>query len=217
MEFIFFIIVLLYGTGILPDYIKKRKEEKEKKRLEKLHQIYYPQKLLLNSSKKEYTNFEILEKLQYYENKQDMNQKETLNKIKELKDMILCMIDKLDKLQLRITVRSICNSTEKILEKVKNKENINDITHFIYYYLPTTLKILVKYDEIENLRLKSENSNAFLESIENNIKKIDEAFKIQLETLYNADIENMQNELTFLDNMLKMDGYTDIKDFSIKK
>ena len=146
-----------------------------------------------------------------------MNQKETLNKIKELKDMILCMIDKLDKLQLRITVRSICNSTEKILEKVRNKENINDITHFIYYYLPTTLKILVKYDEIENLRLKSENSNAFLESIENNIKKIDEAFKIQLETLYNADIENMQNELTFLDNMLKMDGYTDIKDFSIKK
>ena len=211
------IIIVLISTVVFPNWVKNRIENKEKKRLEKIHEKYYPKVLSLNSSKKEYTNFEILEKLQYYENKQDMNQKETLNKIKELKDMILCMIDKLDKLQLRITVRSICNSTEKILEKVRNKENINDITHFIYYYLPTTLKILVKYDEIENLRLKSENSNAFLESIENNIKKIDEAFKIQLETLYNADIENMQNELTFLDNMLKMDGYTDIKDFSIKK
>ena len=88
---------------------------------------------------------------------------------------------------------------------------------FFEYYLPVTLNILKKYDEIENQRLGSEDSKKFMVKTQNMIEKINTAFKNQLNGLYQSEIVDTDAEMRVLDNLLKADGYSAENDFEIKE
>lgn len=85
--------------------------------------------------------------------------------------------------------------------------------NFFDYYLPVTMNILTRYDEIENQRLTSEDSKKFMNSAQNMISKINEAFKKQLSNLYQSDMIDVDAEMKVFETMLQSDGYYENNDF----
>ena len=90
------------------------------------------------------------------------------------------------------------------------------MNNFFDYYLPVTLSILKKYDEIENQRLSSDEGKKFMQQTESMIEKINNAFKSQLSNLYQADIVDTDAEMKVFETMLKADGYDTSNDFKNK-
>lgn len=174
-------------------------------------------KVEAQKSSDEYTTQDILDKLAYYEEHTELSNDEILEKISILNKMLLSMVPKLDKEELQNDIKDINKTIDKILKTLKKKKSkIKTVNNFATYYLPVTLKILIKYDEVENLRLNSDNSKEFMNTVEEKIKMIKTSFKNQLENLYADDFDDVEAELNVLETMLKSDGYTDLDEFNLR-
>lgn len=149
---------------------------------------------------------------------EELTDEEVIRKIKNLNNQIYGMISKVDSSTLKASIKDIVESTTKIIEKVsKDKSDLKKIRTFVEYYLPVTLKILRKYDEIENQGLNSKDSKVFMKTVEDKIKLISDSFRGQLAALYQDDLVDVDAELTVLENMLKSEGYSDLNDFDISE
>ena len=91
------------------------------------------------------------------------------------------------------------------------------MNNFFEYYLPTTLNIIKKYDEIENQSLTTQEGKKFMESSEKMISKINSSFKNQLSKLYQSDMIDTDAEMKVFNNMLNADGYNNENDLNINK
>ena len=143
---------------------------------------------------------------------------EILQEAKYKNEQIKKMEPKIENEELVNDIKKINESVTKIIETVeKNPEKYKKVDNFFNYYLPVTINILKKYDEIENQRLTTEESKKFMESTRKMVKKIEEAYRMQLSSLYQSDMIDMNAEMKVFDTMLKSDGfYGDGKDFNIK-
>lgn len=127
------------------------------------------------------------------------------------------MTSKIDDKELVNNIKEIHDSVSKIIETVEKKpEKYKAVDNFFDYYLPVTIKILTKYDEIENQGLSTEDGKKFMSSTKNMIKKINNAFKKQLSNLYQSDMIDSDAEMKVFETMLKSDGFDDSSDFDIK-
>ena len=152
------------------------------------------------------------------ENLESLSDEQVIGEMKKINEKIYYMIGKVDKQELKADIKSIYDTTNKIIGKVSNdKTSLKKIRTFINYYLPVTLKILQKYDEIENQHLTTKDGSEFMKTVEEKIKVISKAFENQLGSLYQSDIVDIDSELGVLENMLKSEGYTDIDDFGVKE
>lgn len=114
-------------------------------------------------------------------------------------------------------IKEISNTVKKIISAVEKKpDKYEKMNNFFDYYLPVTINILNRYDEIENQSLNTEEANDFMNSTKNMVKKINKAFKVQLANIYQADIIDTDAEMKVFENMLKSDGYQD-DEFNISK
>ena len=129
------------------------------------------------------------------------------------------MAPKIENAELVDDIKKINESVNKIISTVeKNPDKYKKVGNFFDYYLPVTINILNKYDEIENQRLTTEESKKFMESTRKMVKKIEEAFRVQLANLYQSDMIDMDAEMKVFDTMLKSDGfYGEGSDFDINK
>ena len=89
--------------------------------------------------------------------------------------------------------------------------------NFLKYYLPVTIKILTRYDEIENQKLNTPETNKFMKSVQDMMEKIKNAFNEQLNNMYQAEIIDTDAEIKVFEGMLKADGFIDEIDFKIDK
>lgn len=149
---------------------------------------------------------------------EELTDEEVIRKIKNSNNQIYGMIAKVNSSTLKASIKDIVESTTKIIEKVsKDKTDLKKIRTFVEYYLPVTLKILRKYDEIENQGLNSKDSKVFMKTVEEKIKLISDSFRGQLAALYQDDLVDVDAELTVLENMLKSEGYSNLNDFDISE
>ena len=149
---------------------------------------------------------------------EELTDEEVIRKIRNLNNQIYGMIAKVNSSTLKASIKDIVESTTKIIEKVsKDKADLKKIRTFVEYYLPVTLKILRKYDEIENQGLNSKDSKVFMKTVEEKIKLISDSFRGQLAALYQDDLVDVDAELTVLENMLKSEGYSNLNDFDISE
>ena len=117
---------------------------------------------------------------------------------------------KIEDPELVKTVKEISQTVEKIIKTVEEKpEKYKNAEKFFSYYLPVTMNILNKYDEIENQKLSSKEGKEFMESTKKMVEKINNAFKKQLSSLYQSDMIDQDAEMKVFDSMLKADGYND--------
>ena len=142
---------------------------------------------------------------------------EILNKAKERNSQIKDIIPKLEDPELVSMVKEINETVTKIIHTVEKKpDKQKQATQFFSYYLPITVNILNRYDEIENQRLTDDESKKFMESSKNMVAKVNGAFKKQLSALYQSDIIDTDAEMKVFETMLKADGYNPDSDFDIK-
>ncbi|MBO4293292.1 MAG: 5-bromo-4-chloroindolyl phosphate hydrolysis family protein [Clostridia bacterium] len=139
---------------------------------------------------------------------------DTLNEAKNKNKQILDMETKVDSPELRKNIREIGETVNKMIKTIEKKpEKFKKMSNFFDYYLPVTLNILRKYDEIENQRLSSEDGKKFMMQTESMVEKINNAFKNQLSNLYQTDMVDTDAEMKVFETMLKADGYDTTSDF----
>lgn len=136
--------------------------------------------------------------------------KKTLDKAKNESKDIYNMRNKIEDNDLKKNLISISNSANKIISTIeKEPKKIRKIANFFDYYLPVTLSIIKRYDEIENQNLSSKDMKEFISSTKLMLKSADEAFNKILERLYQNDMINIDADMKVFNSMLKADGYDD--------
>ena len=130
-----------------------------------------------------------------------------LQKARKQNQHILDSIPVVENEELRIVLNEINDTTTKIIETIeKNPDKEKKLKNFFDYYLPVTVKLLDRYDEIENQRLNSKDSKKFNENTLKTIKEINSVFKKFLNILYEDDMTDTNVEIKVLNSMLKADG-----------
>ena len=126
------------------------------------------------------------------------------------------LIAKVEKTETKDNLKEIYNTVNKILEVVENNPSkAKKLDNFFDYYLPVLIKIVNRYDEIENKNMKSQDSKKFMEKADNMIAETTNAFNTILDTLYRKDIVDADAEMKVYELMLKADGI--VKDKLIMK
>ena len=82
----------------------------------------------------------------------------------------------------------------------------NQLHSFLSYYLPTTLKILRAYAQLEDQEVDGENISAAMERIEGMMDKVVEGFEKQLDQLFQGDALDITADVEVLERMLAKDG-----------
>ena len=115
-------------------------------------------------------------------------------------------------------IEQICDISNKIIDTLsKNPNKLGQARNFLNYYLPVTIKILTRYDEIENQRLNTTESKEFMESVKKMTEKIKNAFNEQLNNMYQTEMIDTDAEIKVFESMLKSDGFLNDINFNTKK
>ena len=97
--------------------------------------------------------------------------------------------------------------TAKILDYQKSHPEKSPQLHsFLSYYLPTTLKILRAYGQLEAQDVSGENITAAMQRIETMMDKVVEGFEKQLDQLFQGDMMDITSDVDVLERMLAKDG-----------
>ena len=97
--------------------------------------------------------------------------------------------------------------TAKVFEYQRSHPQKSPQLHsFLSYYLPTTLKILRAYAQLEDQEVEGENISAAMERIENMMDKVVESFEKQLDQLFQGDALDITADVEVLERMLAKDG-----------
>ncbi len=122
---------------------------------------------------------------------------------------ILNLIPKVENTDTRKNLNEIHDTVNEILDVVENNpKKAGRIDNFFDYYLPVLIKIVNRYDEIENKKLSSKESKTFMEKADKMIKDTNKAFKSILDSLYQKDIVDADAEMKVYELMMKADGIT---------
>ena len=97
--------------------------------------------------------------------------------------------------------------TAKIFDFQKSHPQQSPQLHsFLSYYLPTTLKILRAYAQLEAQGIEGENITAAKQRIEGMMDKVVEGFEKQLDQLFQGDTMDITTDVKVLEQMLAKDG-----------
>jgi len=97
--------------------------------------------------------------------------------------------------------------TAKILDYQKSHPEKSPQLHsFLSYYLPTTLKILRAYSQLEAQEVAGENITAAMKRIEGMMDKVVEGFEKQLDQLFQGAAMDITADVAVLERMLAKDG-----------
>ncbi len=95
----------------------------------------------------------------------------------------------------------------KIFTQVKaDPSRLPQISRFMDYYLPTTLKILGAYDRMGAQGVSGENISGTMSRVENMMGTIVTAFEKQLDALFGAEAMDISTDITVLENLMQREG-----------
>ena len=122
---------------------------------------------------------------------------------------ILNLIPKVESGDTRKNLNEIHSTVDKILTTIENSPNkANRLNNFFDYYLPVLIKIVNRYDEVENQKLVSKEGKDFMNKADKMIEGTNKAFESILSSLYQKDIMDADADMKVYDMMLKADGIT---------
>lgn len=97
--------------------------------------------------------------------------------------------------------------TGKILDYQRSHpEKAGQLRSFLNYYLPTTLKVLRAYAQLDAQGIEGENITAAKRRIEGTMDQVVDGFEKQLDKLFQADAMDITTDVDVLENMMKKDG-----------
>ena len=118
--------------------------------------------------------------------------------------------DAIDNEKMSAQIDRIGVITAKILDYQKtHPEKAAQLHSFLSYYLPTTLKILRAYAQLEDQEVSGQNITAAMSRIEGMMDKVVEGFEKQLDLLFQGDAMDITTDVEVLERMLAKDGLSD--------
>lgn len=121
------------------------------------------------------------------------------NQIADLQTLDRAIDGKLDR-----PVQEILSITRQIVEQLrKNPQSAGQMRQFFHYTLPTTIDLLHNYEELSRQPVKGKNITDAMEKIEGTIDAIVEAFRRQLDALFQDKALNIAVELEVMEGMLR--------------
>ena len=104
----------------------------------------------------------------------------------------------------------------KIFEQAKSDpDKLPQMRKFMDYYLPTSLKLLNPYAELDNQGVEGENISESKRRIEQTMDTLVKAFENQLDRLFASDALDVSTDIDVMQNMLRADGLTDDTPFKL--
>ena len=143
---------------------------------------------------------------------------EKIMRAKRQNSEIYALMHRVEKPELIQDIKELHAVIAKIITTIeKSPEKAGKANTFFSYYLPVTVKILGKYDLIENQDLNSEESKKMMETTEQMVVKIKKAFEEQLAKLYQTDIVDTDAEMKVFESMLNAESFNTTDHFNLKK
>lgn len=134
----------------------------------------------------------------------------TLINAKNQNKHILDMIIKINDSSIKESLNEINDTVTKIITAIeKNPEKQKKVKNFFDYYLPVTVKLVDRFDEIEDQKISSSESKVFYKSTSKMINEMNGVYKKFLNNLYKTDMLDTNVEIKVLNSMLKADGLGD--------
>lgn len=110
------------------------------------------------------------------------------------------MSDKIDRLEA---------VSAKIFEQAKtDPDKLPRMRKFMDYYLPTSLKLLQTYAELDAQGVEGANISESKRRIEETMDTLVHAFETQLDQLFQEDALDVSADIDVMENMLRADGLT---------
>ena len=135
-------------------------------------------------------------------------------------DQILAQIrnvnDRIPDKMMTDKINEIESITRQIFLTVEQQpEKRGKIDKFMSYFLPTTLKLLESYANLENTSFDGKNISQSKHSIEVAMDTIVDGFKHQLDELYKTDAVSIETEIDVLTKMLNRETLTTQQEFGL--
>ena len=138
----------------------------------------------------------------------------------EVRDMIRAgneYIDRIEKSNDAIPGEEISNKisrmqmiVEKIFQRVKeHPEYADDLRKFMDYYLPTTVKLLDAYEELDRQPVQGDNIKNGKAEIEKTLDTLNVAFEKLLDSLFEDTAWDVSTDISVLKTMLAQEGLTE--------
>ena len=90
----------------------------------------------------------------------------------------------------------------------------DQLRKFVNYYLPTALKLLHTYAQLDGQGVDGENITKTKQSIEHSLDLLVTAFENQLDKLFQSDALDVSADIAALEGMLNLDGLSGESDFT---
>ena len=134
----------------------------------------------------------------------------SLNEMKKLREAI-------PNEEIRTKTDQLINITDQIFKKLRAEPGVyTQVKRFTDFFLPTSVKLLSTYSQIDQSGVEGEN-------IKNTMERIDSALDMTLNSykkFYDSLFENMaldiETDISVLETMFKRDGILD-KDFEVER
>ena len=122
--------------------------------------------------------------------------------------------DEIPDFKISAQLKQIEILTAAIIDQVEKKEDkLRQVKQFNSYYLPTTIRLLEQYVQLQNVGLKSENITTGMQQIEDMLDKIIVAFQKQLDDLFERDVIDITADIQVMEQMMASQGLTEDHEF----
>ena len=99
---------------------------------------------------------------------------------------------------------------DKIFDRVEqDPESVDDIRRMMEYYLPTTVKLLEAYRELDSQPVDGENIRSSKREIEATLDTLNVAFEKLLDGMFQETAWDVSSDISVLHTMLAQEGLTD--------
>ena len=116
---------------------------------------------------------------------------------------------KLDKLE------SICRKIFDFVEK--NPQKLPQIRKFMCYYLPTTLKLVEAYEQLERHQISTNSIEESKKEIHSTLDNINIAFENLFDKLLQNDLMDISADISVLETMLAQEGLTNNSKINVEE
>ena len=141
------------------------------------------------------------------------------DKVRQMMETGRAYIEKIERSNDAIPGEEISNKishmqtiVERIFERVKEDPDCADeLRRFMDYYLPTTVKLLDAYEELDRQPVQGENIRNGKQEIEKTLDTLNLAFEKLLDSLFEETAWDVATDISVLRTMLAQEGLTEQK------
>ena len=139
-------------------------------------------------------------------NSSDSKVNEMIAEVNGYITQIRTLNDQIDDVEITRKISRIEDLTKKIFDEVvQDNQTRSSVRRFLNYYLPTTIKLLKAYEDMEEQDTAGENIVSTMRKINEMLSTIGVAFEKQLDKMFADDALDISTDITVFESILKQE------------